>query len=258
MTTSRTTLVGERADLVAALDRHRGFLLQTVRGITDDQARQRTTVSALTLGGLIKHVAITEDMWLRFASGGADAMSGGSADAGGWEDGHVMRPDETLAGLLAKFDASLGGRTSTWRPPTSTSRTRCRPRRGSSRVRSGRSGGCCCTCWPRCPSTPGTPTSSGRHWTGRRPWVDSSPAGPDRRTVGSADSIGRGERWVRRAYRLRSRLLCRIGAHRWTLRRNPEVGGRDALYEDCRRCGRERNTYDPRDQGAVWGARRRR
>jgi hypothetical protein len=70
------------------------------------------------------------------------------------------------------------------------------------------------------------------------------------------DRIGNRERLVRAAYRWRSWLLCRLGRHLWTLRRNPEMGGREALYEDCRRCGRERTTYDPRDQGAVWGARR--
>jgi hypothetical protein len=74
--------------------------------------------------------------------------------------------------------------------------------------------------------------------------------------VGEPDRVGRGERLVRTFYRVRSRLLCRLGVHLWALRRNPEMGGREALYEDCRRCGRERTTYDPRDQGAVWGARR--
>jgi hypothetical protein len=74
--------------------------------------------------------------------------------------------------------------------------------------------------------------------------------------VAGPDRIGRGERLVRIAYRWRSRLLCRLGVHRWVLRRNPELGGREALYEDCRRCGRERTTYDPRDQGAVRGGRR--
>ena len=51
---------GERADLLAALATHRHFLRFTVRGLTDEQARQRTTASELTLGGLIKHVAATE------------------------------------------------------------------------------------------------------------------------------------------------------------------------------------------------------
>lgn len=70
------------------------------------------------------------------------------------------------------------------------------------------------------------------------------------------DRIGRGERLLRAGYRMRSALQCRLGWHHWALRRNPEVGGRQALYEQCRRCGRERTTYDPRDQGAVWGGRR--
>ena len=51
---------GERADLVESLDRHRFFLRNTLRGLTDDQAAQRTTVSELTLAGLIKHVTLTE------------------------------------------------------------------------------------------------------------------------------------------------------------------------------------------------------
>jgi hypothetical protein len=70
------------------------------------------------------------------------------------------------------------------------------------------------------------------------------------------DGIGRWERLVRSAYRWRSWVLCRVGVHWWVMRRNPEMGGRQAVYEECRRCGRERTLYDPHDQGAVWGARR--
>ena len=52
--------MSERDDLLEALTAHRGFLRDTVQGITDEQARRRLTVSELTLGGLIKHVAKTE------------------------------------------------------------------------------------------------------------------------------------------------------------------------------------------------------
>lgn len=58
--TSAATSQGERADLLEALRRHRDFLRFTVKDVSDEQARQRTTVSELTLGGLIKHVAATE------------------------------------------------------------------------------------------------------------------------------------------------------------------------------------------------------
>ena len=65
---------GERADLVQALDRHRFFLRNTLRGLTDEQAAQRTTVSELTLAGLIKHVTVTERQWSRFIIEGPSAM----------------------------------------------------------------------------------------------------------------------------------------------------------------------------------------
>jgi Protein of unknown function (DUF664) len=60
------TLTGERADLLASLAKQRHFLRFTTRELTDEQAARRTTVSALCLGGLIKHVALTERQWARF------------------------------------------------------------------------------------------------------------------------------------------------------------------------------------------------
>jgi Protein of unknown function (DUF664) len=42
-----STADGERADLLATLAKHRHFLRFTTRGLTDEQARQRTTVSEL-------------------------------------------------------------------------------------------------------------------------------------------------------------------------------------------------------------------
>ena len=82
MTVTDQTLTGERADLVQSLDRHRGFLRFTVRGLTDEQATQRTTVSELTLAGLLKHVAHTEDHWAGFAQRGADAFNTDALDPG--------------------------------------------------------------------------------------------------------------------------------------------------------------------------------
>jgi uncharacterized damage-inducible protein DinB len=94
-------LTGERADLLQTLDKHRGFLRYTVRELTDEQAAQRSTVSELTLGGLIKHVAETERRWMLFAVGGAEEMEREPAD---WENGFRMVEGETLAGLLATYE----------------------------------------------------------------------------------------------------------------------------------------------------------
>src|SRR5688572_8219497 len=68
-TSTSTTLTRERTDLIESLRRHRNFLRFTVRDLTDEQAQQRPTVSALNLAGLIKHVAGTEASWMRFAQG---------------------------------------------------------------------------------------------------------------------------------------------------------------------------------------------
>ena len=94
-------MTSERADLVQTLRRHRGFLRFTVQNITDEQAAQSPTASALSLGGLIKHVAQTEAQWMRFATGGAEGMMSVQLD---WANGHRMLPGETLEGLLAEYD----------------------------------------------------------------------------------------------------------------------------------------------------------
>jgi Protein of unknown function (DUF664) len=107
MTESTKIMTGERADLVETLAKHRGFLRYTVRGLTDEQAARRTTTSELCLGGLIKHVALVEHRWMRFAVGGAEAMENEPID---WVAQFRMQPGETLAGLLDGYE-QVAGRT---------------------------------------------------------------------------------------------------------------------------------------------------
>jgi uncharacterized damage-inducible protein DinB len=96
-------VAGERADLLQSLARQRHFLRNTTRGLTDEQAAQRTTASELSLGGLIKHVALTERQWIRFIVEGPAAMSWDEASAGDWMAGFRMLDGETLAGLLETY-----------------------------------------------------------------------------------------------------------------------------------------------------------
>ncbi|MFF5207888.1 DinB family protein [Streptosporangium sp. NPDC000396] len=105
MTPQEKIMNGERADLLQTLTKHRGFLRQTVQGLTDEQAAQRTTASELCLGGLIKHVALTEERWMRFAVGGAAAMESESLD---WVGQFRMTEGETLAGLLTIYEQVAG------------------------------------------------------------------------------------------------------------------------------------------------------
>ncbi len=97
---------GERADLLAMLAKQRHFLRFPARGLTDEQAAARTTVSELCIGGLIKHVAAVERNWCRFIVSGPAAMSGGDTDYEDWANGFRMVPGETLTGLLADYAAA--------------------------------------------------------------------------------------------------------------------------------------------------------
>jgi hypothetical protein len=101
MTSTDQHRSGELADLLSTLQRHRGFLRQTVAGLDDEQAARRSTVSELCLGGLIKHVASMEQRWARFMVGGAEAMRSEPVD---WVAQFRMEEGETLAGLLDEFD----------------------------------------------------------------------------------------------------------------------------------------------------------
>jgi uncharacterized damage-inducible protein DinB len=104
---SSPAIDAERADLLEALGSTRHFLRFTVRDLTDDQARQRTTASELTLGGLIKHVAGTERGWVDFILDGPSALGDFStmteADFARRVDEFKLLPGETLAGVLEDY-----------------------------------------------------------------------------------------------------------------------------------------------------------
>jgi uncharacterized damage-inducible protein DinB len=109
-----TALTREQEDLLAELASARHFLRHTARDLTDEQAARRTTVSELTIGGLIKHVAATEAHWAEFIVDGpspADNFSAMTeADFARRADGFRLLPGETLAGVLADY-AEVAART---------------------------------------------------------------------------------------------------------------------------------------------------
>ncbi|GIJ80231.1 Protein of unknown function [Micromonospora phaseoli] len=100
------TLTAERADLLQALRQHRFFLRNTARDLIDEQAGIRSTASELCVGGLIKHVAETEQHWVDFILDGPGAMER-PADPSAYEryaQAFQMLPGDTLAGVLARYD----------------------------------------------------------------------------------------------------------------------------------------------------------
>ena len=118
MTTTEATmsehLTGERADILEALRAHRAFLLQTVQGLDDEQATRRSTVSALNLAGLVKHVADTEESWVRFVLEGPAGFGMERFADVDWEalaasgvdprhDEFNLVESETVAGVLEHY-----------------------------------------------------------------------------------------------------------------------------------------------------------
>jgi Protein of unknown function (DUF664) len=103
--TSTSELDQERADIIETLRSHRRLLLRTVEGLDDQAAAQRTTVSELCLGGLIKHVSEVEANWVRFILDGPSAMAGfDEAAMAAHAASFRMLEGETLAGLLSQYE----------------------------------------------------------------------------------------------------------------------------------------------------------
>jgi uncharacterized damage-inducible protein DinB len=108
MSTTGSTITGERADILQTLGKHRGFLRFTTKDLTDEQAAARTTVSELCLGGIIKHVTAVERQWARFIVEGPGPQADWQDEAAmqAYMDGFRMLPGETLAGLLDDYAAA--------------------------------------------------------------------------------------------------------------------------------------------------------
>lgn len=90
----------ERDDLLALVTDQRTNFLYTVANLDDTQARARTTVSELTLGGLLKHLGLVQRSWL-------DVIEGTAPVKVDWADldpdGNRMTDTEKLPELLEAF-----------------------------------------------------------------------------------------------------------------------------------------------------------
>jgi uncharacterized damage-inducible protein DinB len=77
-------------------------------GLTDEQARSTPSVSALSIGGLIKHVTNCQHGWMERVAAAPELTESDKRpmedQAADYQHEFVMREDETLAGILAEFD----------------------------------------------------------------------------------------------------------------------------------------------------------
>jgi hypothetical protein len=99
----------ERDALRQFLDFNQRAFFAAAYGLTDEQARSTLTVSALSIGGLIKHVTRMQDGWVQrvtaapqFPPRDERPMDEQMADR---KNQFAMRDDETLEGLLKALEA---------------------------------------------------------------------------------------------------------------------------------------------------------
>jgi len=95
MTWNPPPVSDERHALSTYLRQLHAALRNAAHGLTDDQARQSPTRSAISLAALVTHVTVTERVWLARARGTDAAFTGDDWDPGG----------ATLGEVLAAFDA---------------------------------------------------------------------------------------------------------------------------------------------------------
>lgn len=100
---------GERQTLIEFLRFNQKAFFAVAHGLTDEQARATPSVSALSIGGLIKHAAGVQRSWLErvvsapiFPPPDPRPLEEQMAE---YQDQYAMRDDETLSGLLDKLRA---------------------------------------------------------------------------------------------------------------------------------------------------------
>jgi hypothetical protein len=102
-------VTGERSALREFLAYHQSAYFAVSYGLTDEQARSAPCVSALSIGGLVKHATEMQRNWMARVAAAPDAPPQDNRPfheiAREFADQHVMRSDETLDGLLRAFEA---------------------------------------------------------------------------------------------------------------------------------------------------------
>ena len=91
----------ERSGLLAFLAQQRRVLKHAAYGLTFSQLRATPSASALSVGGLLKHVAFTERGWIARVTGGPEPRGDSEYD-----QQFTLKDSDTLSSLLAEVDAA--------------------------------------------------------------------------------------------------------------------------------------------------------
>ncbi|WP_314178255.1 DinB family protein [Streptomyces winkii] len=93
----------ERGALLAYLDAQRGGIRRALHGMTEEQARSVPSASALSLAGVLKHVALGERGWLRRLQADGEEYDFAAASAE-WQGSFTPGAGETVEALLGLYE----------------------------------------------------------------------------------------------------------------------------------------------------------
>jgi uncharacterized damage-inducible protein DinB len=92
-------IANEREGLLAYLTQMRYVLRLTAYGLSPEQLRAAPTASSLTVGGLIKHCASTEESWIDIVR-----REPREVDYQAYADNFALGEDETIEDVFARYD----------------------------------------------------------------------------------------------------------------------------------------------------------
>lgn len=97
------TTGAERRLLESMLDRNRNELINTVRGLSEADARRRLVASLTTPIGLLEHAAVAERIWFQHVLAGLpeNECDGGTTPG---DASFIVDDNETLANVIAEFE----------------------------------------------------------------------------------------------------------------------------------------------------------
>jgi len=94
--------------LLAFIAQQRDGVRYAAYGLTEAQAHATPCRSSLSLGGLLRHVAVTEAMWTEMVAGSLGqapaAPQDGEAGAATYVDSFSFGPEDSVAAALAAYD----------------------------------------------------------------------------------------------------------------------------------------------------------
>jgi hypothetical protein len=99
----RITTGAERPLLESMLDRNRAELINTVRGLSEEDARRRLVASMTTPIGLLKHAAVAERIWFQHVLAGLPKSECDGGTASG-DASFMIDANETLVDVIAEFE----------------------------------------------------------------------------------------------------------------------------------------------------------